>query len=138
MKQPGRKSAAALSVVPPESAPIPKAKLPEPPAHLSHDAATWWRSVNADYALEPHHVHLLQSACEAWDRAQAAREEIAAHGSLTVSASNGDLRAHPLIAVERDARTLFARLVRELDLDAGAPSERRPPSLQSNRRGYAG
>jgi P27 family predicted phage terminase small subunit len=110
----------------------------EPPAHLSDEAAAWWRSVLEDYSLEPHHLKLLQAAAEAWDRCQQAREAIAKDG-LTCRDANANLKAHPCVAMERDARTLFARLVRELDLDAGAPAERgRPPSLHSNRRGYAG
>jgi P27 family predicted phage terminase small subunit len=105
-----------------------------PPAHLSAQAVTWWQSVTRDFDLEPHHVHLLQAACEAWDRSQQAREAVATDG-LTFKDSSGNLKANPAVAIERDARTLFARLVRELDLDAGAPAERgRPPALQSNRR----
>jgi len=111
-----------------------RSTLPRPPRHLSREVAQWWRTVTADYDLEPHHLRLLRAACEAWDRMQQAREEVAAHGSLTVTTSRGDLKPHPSLGVERDCRLQFARLVRELDLDAGAPSEgRRPPPLASNR-----
>ena len=107
---------------------------PAPPTHLTPESAQWWRSVLADYELEEHHVRLLHLACEAWDRGQQAREEIDRDG-LTIRTGDGGLKAHPAVAIERDARLAFARLVRELDLDAGAPSEsRRPPALLSNRR----
>lgn len=142
MAKPGRTSAAELAVVRPEPKPkveAPKPSQPEPPSHLSPEVSEWWRSVTADYALEAHHLRLLQAASEAWDRMQQARQALADHGSLTFSDPNCNIRAHPCVAMERDARTAFARLVRELDLDAGAPAERsRPPALLSNRRGYAG
>lgn len=108
--------------------------LPEPPAHLSADAAALWRDTLRDYALEPHHLRLLQLACEAWDRARQAKAELTAHGALTFKDERGTIRAHPAVAMERDARTAFARLVRELDLDTGPPAEaKRPPALVSNR-----
>jgi len=110
--------------------------LPKPPEHLSDAAKHWWQSVVRDYALEPHHRHLLQAACEAWDRMQQARQALADHGGLTFTDERGVIRAHPAVAMERDARVAFARLVRELDLDAGGLSEApRPPALVSNRRG---
>jgi phage terminase small subunit len=135
MKKPGRPSAASLAVAPVE---LPKnlvrpATDDDPSDHLSADAAGWWRSVVHDYELEPHHLRLLQAAAEAWDRMQGARRAIAEHGSLTFTDSSGNLKAHPAEAIERNARTAFARLVRELDLDAEAPAERsRPPALHSN------
>ena len=108
---------------------------PNPPAHLSEAMKSWWRSVHADYALEPHHVHLLKLAAEALDRAEQAREIIAQEG-ITARTADGGSKAHPAIAIERDARTAAARLIRELDLDTEAPStQRRPPALYSNRRG---
>ena len=132
--KPGRPSAASLATVPIEARPLPAPHMPPPPAHLSKGAADWWGDVCRDYELEPHHLRLLQAACEAWDRMQLAREAVVA-GGITFKAANGDLKANPAVAIERDARTAFARLVRELDLDAGAPAEsRRPPALQSNRR----
>ncbi len=135
MTKPGRKSAADLAIVPvaePVSAP---AGLPKPPAHLSAEAAAWWQEVVRDFALEPHHQRLLQVACESWDRAQLARRELDAHGGVTFTDASGTIRAHPAVAIQRDASTLFNRTLRELDLDAGAPSERsRPPALLSNRR----
>lgn len=106
-----------------------------PPDHLGENTAGWWRQVMAEYTLEPHHCRLLQMACEAWERSQQARAEIATHGAVTFKDERGVIKAHPAVAIERDARVAFARLVRELDLDAGAPSEaRRPPALHSNRR----
>lgn len=136
MTKPGRKSAASLAVVQPPVPELPRrSTIADPPAHLSAEAAAWWREVLRDYDLEPHHLRLLQAAAEAWDRMQQARKALADHGGLTFTDPNGNIRAHPCVAMERDARVAFARLVRELDLDAGAPAERsRPPSLISNRR----
>jgi P27 family predicted phage terminase small subunit len=134
MKQAGRKSAASLAVVTPQPAPIPAAVTAKPPAHLSEEAREWWQSVTRDFDLEPHHLKLLQAACEAWDRMTLARQAVAKDG-LTFTDSRGVIKAHPAVSIERDARTAFARLVRELDLDAGALAERRPPSLSSNRWG---
>jgi phage terminase small subunit len=70
--------------------------------------------------MAPHHLKILQAACEAWDRAQLARIAVASQG-LTFTDAGGTIRAHPAVAVERDSRTLFARLVRELNLDEEEP-----------------
>lgn len=105
-----------------------------PPSHLSRDAKKWWRQVTDDFDLEPHHLRLLQVAGEAWDRAQEARKVLKKHGGVTFIGANGEPKAHPAVAIERDARTAFARLVRELDLDGDGPSDRsRPPAIRSNR-----
>lgn len=108
---------------------------PAAPDHLSNEAATWWQSVVSDFALEPHHLRLLQAACETWDRLQQARRALADHGGLTFTDERGKISAHPAVAIERDSRIALARLIRELDLDAEPPAARsRPPALHSNRR----
>ena len=108
----------------------------EPPAHLSASAQQWWRTTVEMYVLQEHHLKLLQFAAEAWDRTQAARAQIDRDG-LTVSTADGGIRAHPCIAIERDSRLGFARLVRELDLDTEPPVSERigPPAIFSNRGG---
>lgn len=104
------------------------------PEHLKPATRDWWLAVNRDYALEPHHIRLLTLAGEAFDRAGQARDLIARDG-LVVPTADGGLKAHPAIGIERDSRLAFARLVRELDLDAGSVAEApRPPALTSNRR----
>lgn len=133
----GIKSAAALSVVPAQPAEDFDlfGPVPEPPAHLSEGVQEWWRAVGKEYEFDAHHWRLLQCAGEAWDRMELAREAVAS-GGITFRAANGDLKANPACAIERDARTAFARLVRELDLDASGPADhRRPPAIGSNRRG---
>lgn len=108
--------------------------LPKTPDHLSAEAAAWWQATVTEYTLEPHHLRLLQGACEAWDRQQQARKAIADHGGLTFTDERGVIRAHPAVAMERDARTAVARLIREMDLDGGPGSDApRPPALASNR-----
>lgn len=76
--------------------------------------------------LEEHHLKLLRAALEAWDRAQEARQVIATEG-IVVDGGRYGKRAHPAIAIEKDARIAFARLMRELDLDAEPLPEPRPP-----------
>jgi hypothetical protein len=94
----------------------------------------WFASVVGQYELADHHLRLLQLAGEAWDRGEAARLAIAEHG-LTFTDRFDCPRARPEVAIERDARLAFARLLRELDLDVEPPAApSRPPGLRSNRR----
>jgi P27 family predicted phage terminase small subunit len=110
-------------------------KTHKAPGHLAHDTAAWWIHVHADFDLEPHHTRLLTLACEAYDRCAQARCLIDQDGPVTRT-TDGGIKAHPAVAIERDARLAFARLLRELDLDTESPTERaRPPGLRSNRRG---
>jgi len=85
------------------------------PKHLRAPTAAWFRRVVAGYDLDEHHVRLLTLAGEAFDRASEARELVEAEG-IVFSNRFGELRAHPAVAIERDSRIGFARLVRQLDL----------------------
>ena len=100
--------------------PAKKSAHPEPPRHLSREVRAWWRVLLERYELEEQHLRLLQLACEAWDSAQAARGALAKHGPVYVDRF-GQPRARPEVAIERDARLAFARLLRELDLE-GEPN----------------
>lgn len=95
------------------------------PKHLEAPTATWWRHVIAQYELEEHHERLLTAACEAWDLMTRSRVAVAEAG-LTVVDRYGQLKPHPLLAVEKDSRIAFARLVRELDLDGEPAPDPRP------------
>ena len=107
--------------------------IPKAPKHLSTAAGRWWDAVVREYVLEEHHVRLLTLAAEAWDRCCEAREAIAKHG-IVFEDRFGQPRTRPEVAVERDNRLAFARLLRELSLDT-APEESRPPALpRSGRR----
>jgi phage terminase small subunit len=88
---------------------------PKPPAHLAPATAAWWRTVHADFVLEPHHVRLLTLAAEAWDRCEEARSLLKRDG-IVVDGRQG-LRPHPAVAIERDSRLAFVRIVRELNLE---------------------
>jgi len=99
-----------------------------PPDHLTPAASAWWASVTDEFALQPHHLRLLTLAAEAWDRCEQARQALAEHG-LIYTDRFGQPRARPEVAIERDNRIAFARLLRELALDVDAPESPRPPAL---------
>lgn len=105
---------------------MPTSRTSNPPQHLASPTAAWWASVVATFELEPHHVRLLTLAAEAWDRAEQAREALAEHGLIFLDRWDQP-HSRPEIAVERDSRIAFARLLRDLDLDTGpAPDPRTP------------
>src|SRR5687768_8617710 len=108
-----------------------KQDSPKPPKHLKPATAEWWLSVMRDYHLEPHHVRILTLAAEAWDRGVQAREALADKG-LTYEDRFKQPRARPEVAIERDSRISFARLVRELALDIEEPESSRPPTIAGN------
>jgi phage terminase small subunit len=88
----------------------------------------WWSGVVAEFELDPHHLMLLTLAAEAWDRCEQARERILEDGAY-VEDRWGQIKAHPGIAIERDSRIGFARLLRELALDVLPPGDSRPPMI---------
>jgi phage terminase small subunit len=55
-------------------------------------------------------------ACDAWDRYHEAREILARDG-IVVGGRQAAVRPHPAIAIERENRVIFARLISQLALD---------------------
>ena len=103
------------------------------PAHLKAATRAWWLGVMAEYELEPHHVRLLTLAAESWDRCVQARQALAKEG-LTYTDKLGYPHPRPEVAIERDARIAFVRLVREMDLDVAPPAAAsRAPALNRRR-----
>jgi phage terminase small subunit len=111
---------------------LKKSATIKPPGHLRAETQRWWAGVNAEYALEPHHLKLLTLAAESWDRAMTAREAITEHG-LTFLDRFGSPRKRPEISIAEAATIAFARLCRELDLSEDSAPDNRPPVLRSNR-----
>jgi P27 family predicted phage terminase small subunit len=107
----------------------PKAP-PKAPAHLTAATRRWWGEVTSSYELEPHHLKLLEAACRAWDL-MAQGEAALRRDGVFIADRYGVPKSHPAVAVVRDARVSFARLVRELDLEG----ETQPDPRQPRRRG---
>jgi phage terminase small subunit len=69
-------------------------------------------------------LKILQVTCEAYDRAQKARDEIDKNG-MTVLDKFGQVKPSPLLATERDSRAGFLAGLKALRLDLD-PLENRP------------
>jgi P27 family predicted phage terminase small subunit len=92
-------------------------EAPRPPKHLGKPGRALWTAIQGDFAVaDSAGLALLAAACEARDRADAAREAIAKAG-MTFTDSKGNPRPHPLLAVERDSRAAVVSALRALNLD---------------------
>lgn len=110
-------------------APEARQAVPRAPGHLGKAGKALWRAVMTDQPIdEGHSREQLAIACEAADRAAEARAAIVRDGAY-IDGRFG-IKAHPALAVERDARIRQLRALRELGLDLESPSEssRRPPT----------
>lgn len=96
------------------------------PQHLSAAAKRLFGAITTDYVLEAHHLAILGKALEAFDRAEAARTIVERDGIVT-SSRLGEVKAHPAVAIERDARTAFLAGIKQLGLDLEGPP---PPSAR--------
>lgn len=85
------------------------------PDHLSEAAQKWVAKVAGEYVLAEQDLLILFAAGESWDRAREAREVVSREG-LCFTDRHGSRRTHPACAVEREHKTLFARLIRDLNL----------------------
>ncbi len=90
--------------------------MQKPPTHLGTHGRRLWRDIQAAYGIaDPGGLALLRVAAEALDRTQAARERIGLDGATLTD--KGTIRAHPLLAVERDARAQVIQALKALNLD---------------------
>ena len=89
---------------------------PAPPGLLGAAGRDLWVRVLSDYELGAAELAVLEVACAAYDRHVAATTTLNAEG-LAVADRYGAPKAHPLTAVVRDATTLLARCLRQLDVE---------------------
>jgi len=89
------------------------------PSHIGVARRTWLRNLLNDHTFTDSEWSLAVLAAECYDRAQTCRRQLSREG-LTVTNRFGELRPHPLVAVARDAITLYSRLLRQLELDEAA------------------
>jgi len=93
-----------------------------PPRHLSRRMKAFWRLIFATRKLEPHEEAIFLNACLSFDRAEAARKVLQKEG-LTFVDRFGQPRSRPENLVEHNNRLLFARLLKQLNLDVRWPWE---------------
>lgn len=87
------------------------------PNHLSMEAKKIWGEITAEYDVDDAAGRrILMAALEARDRADQARQVID-HDGLTIIGRDGQIKAHPLLTVERDARAAFLAGLKALQLE---------------------
>lgn len=106
-------------------APAPARKTtatPRAPAHLEAVERGMWRELTAEFTFDDAASRaLLRAALEAHQRARRCRETVERDGEVFRDRF-GQLRPHPLLSAERDARAAFLAAMRTLNLDLGAAS----------------
>jgi P27 family predicted phage terminase small subunit len=102
---------------------------PAPPRHLSQEARKFWRKIAEEYVIDDDAgLVVLTVAFEAFDRMRDAQGQITKDGT-TIIDRFGQVKMHPLLPVERDARaqSLAGIKALNLDLEPLADSPGRPP-----------
>jgi|SRR5215467_388196 len=117
MKQRGRKPASLalirtgprlVSSAQVENPPPPPEDLGEPERQIWRDIVADWRGPRLSYAV-------LADALKAHQCARKCSEVVAAEG-MTVEGRDGQLKAHPLLAIERSAIASYQRQLKVLGI----------------------
>ncbi len=100
---------------------------PKPPGDLERRGRKMWRDAVAEYVLRPDELNVLHEMARCLDTLDRIDAELRA-APLTVTGSQNQIRANPLLAEARGARQVLAQLSRLLGLsdvpdndDAGQP-----------------
>ena len=87
------------------------------PKHLTREAKKQWEKLLNEYSIEDEAgLLLIQTAMEAFDRMREAQSIIKTEG-MQVADRFGQMKAHPLTTVERDARSAMMQAIKSLNLD---------------------
>src|SRR6516164_6425687 len=121
MKQRGRKSVAALSIVSSRARLVSSSLAPSsvnpppPPEDLGELEQQIWRDIVADWRGPRLAYAVLADALKAHQCARKCSEVVAAEG-MTVEGRDGQTKAHPLLAVERSAIASYQRQLKTLGI----------------------
>jgi hypothetical protein len=100
-------------------------KTATPPTGLGPRGRTLWRSVTSDYTLTHTELELLRVLCSATD--QLGRIELRLKAEhVTSTGSQGQLRAHPLLAEFRLHSDMVRQLSKQLNLPDLDKAPRKP------------
>ncbi|MFI5495288.1 hypothetical protein [Actinoplanes sp. NPDC051859] len=108
------------------------------PRDLREAGKRLWAAVQADFDLGPDEIGALSEACRTLDELEDIRTALK-DAPLTVTGSQGQIVAHPLLAEARRHRELLARLLERLNLPAGdedagsTPAQRRAQRAATQR-----
>ena len=84
---------------------------------LSPEAKRWQAKLTREYDIgDEAGLLILQTSLEAFDRMREAQQQVAAD-RVSFRDRFGQVKAHPLLTVERDARAAFLAGLRSLNLD---------------------
>ena len=92
-------------------------KPPTAPKGLTAGARSFWTKLQAEYVVvDAGGLALLEVATRAFERMEQARAILKKEG-VAVRDRWGQVRAHPLVVVERDARSGLLMALRNMNLD---------------------
>jgi phage terminase small subunit len=109
-----------------------KKTIKKPPCTLSRESKAYWKKLIQAYSLDDEPgLLLLKTTLESYDRINAARCAIEKEGMQIVDRF-GQVRPHPLLTVERDARSQFMLGMKSLnfDLEPLRDGPGRPPGVR--------
>lgn len=98
---------------------------PEPPRHLSSESRELWRELTDTYDFDPQDLKTLRLALESLDRCNMARRAIRREG-MTWTDRLGNVRPRPEVAIERDAKAQWVKLMAALSLPTDEGSAVKP------------
>ena len=92
------------------------------PQHLSKRSRAVWAEVDETFEIDAARRIMLQTALEALDRYNEAREKLNAEG-VCFTSETGVIHLHPATRIEKESRDGFIKAWRSLDLDMDPPQE---------------
>jgi P27 family predicted phage terminase small subunit len=94
-----------------------KSTKPKPPNDLSDEAKRWWKLIIEDFEVDDQPgLLLLGTALESFDRMRQAQAAIKKDG-VCIEDRFGKPRQHPATLVERDAKNMMLRALKQMNLD---------------------
>jgi phage terminase small subunit len=103
-------------------------KGPRPPAGYTPEARKLWRDVLEGWSIDPAAMVLLDGACTALMRVRQAQAMLATAGIVSTDRF-GQVKAHPAVIVEQNAKQTLLQSLKALNLDLEPLRDRpgRPP-----------
>jgi hypothetical protein len=105
----------AISSLKSKTQATPTEEKPPPPRHLSKKMKAFWIAAFERKRIQPYRAEILLKALEAHDRAEQARRILKREG-LTYEDRFKQPRSRPEVAMERDSRAQFAKLLDQAGL----------------------